>query len=246
MEANNLPVYKVVEDGAYEGTTYSVLTHQEAEHVPHAVRETFVADGEATHTEGGLKTIYITPEKVSKATISNSLRVKVSSGSTESVDYLGNLSDFLSSAYKFSRKSKKYVPPVISVVNTAPLLTRIIGLAETRNQTREWANGRGDIEGTPKYFKEIAESFAKEQKLDITVISGDDLLKEGFRLLHAVGRASHNEPCFVNLSYKGNPNSEDWVAFVGKGVCFDSGGLDIKSGTYFAIFSSRNARYVLG
>jgi leucyl aminopeptidase len=88
------------------------------------------------------------------------------------------------------------------------------------------------VEGVPQYFREIAEKFAAEYKVDITVISGDDLLKEGFRLLHAVGRASKNEPVFVNLSYRGNPTSEDWIAFVGKGVCFDSGGLDIKSGNF--------------
>lgn len=49
-------------------------------------------------------------------------------------------------------------------------------------------------------------------------------------MLHAVGRASINKPAFVNLSYNGNPDSKDWVAFVGKGVCFDTGGLDIKTG----------------
>jgi len=55
------------------------------------------------------------------------------------------------------------------------------------------------------------------------------LLTNGFRLMHAVGRSSIHPPTFVNLSYKGNPDSDEWVAFVGKGVCFDSGGLDIKS-----------------
>ena len=46
--------------------------------------------------------------------------------------------------------------------------------------------------------------------------------------MHAVGRASSNEPVFANITYRGNKNSEKFVAFVGKGVCFDSGGLDIK------------------
>lgn len=46
--------------------------------------------------------------------------------------------------------------------------------------------------------------------------------------MHAVGRASKNEPIFINLKYEGNPDSDSWVAFVGKGVCFDSGGLNIK------------------
>lgn len=47
--------------------------------------------------------------------------------------------------------------------------------------------------------------------------------------MHAVGRASKNAPTFVNLKYQGNPDSDKWVAFVGKGVCFDSGGLNIKT-----------------
>lgn len=47
--------------------------------------------------------------------------------------------------------------------------------------------------------------------------------------MHAVGRGSKNEPIFINLKYHGNPDSDHWVAYVGKGVCFDSGGLNIKS-----------------
>jgi len=42
--------------------------------------------------------------------------------------------------------------------------------------------------------------------------------------MHAVGRGSLNEPVFINLSYKGNPDSNEWISFVGKGVCFDTGG----------------------
>lgn len=47
--------------------------------------------------------------------------------------------------------------------------------------------------------------------------------------MHAVGRASKNEPIFVNLAYRGNPNSDEWTSFVGKGVCFDTGGYNIKT-----------------
>jgi leucyl aminopeptidase len=46
--------------------------------------------------------------------------------------------------------------------------------------------------------------------------------------MHAVGRASINTPIFVNIAYNGNPDSQEYVAFIGKGVVFDSGGLDIK------------------
>lgn len=33
----------------------------------------------------------------------------------------------------------------------------------------------------------------------------------------------------INIGYKGDPNSDSWIAFIGKGVCFDSGGLDLKT-----------------
>ena len=58
--------------------------------------------------------------------------------------------------------------------------------------------------------------------------------------MHAVGRASRNEPTFINLKYNGNPQSDKWVAFVGKGVCFDAGGLDIKTGKILFILSCWN------
>jgi len=54
-------------------------------------------------------------------------------------------------------------------------------------------------------------------------------------LLHSVGRASINPPVFVNIKYQGNSQSDKWVAFVGKGVCFDTGGLDIKTGKIILI-----------
>lgn len=63
--------------------------------------------------------------------------------------------------------------------------------------------------------------------------------------MHAVGRASKNEPIFINLKYHGNPDSDKWVAYVGKGVCFDSGGLNIKpSNLYIIFFSNWYKRYV--
>lgn len=73
--------------------------------------------------------------------------------------------------------------------------------------------------------------MAEDHKLELTTFKGDELVQQGFRLMHAVGRASKNEPIFINLKYQGNPDSDSWVAFVGKGVCFDSGGLNIKPST---------------
>ena len=60
----------------------------------------------------------------------------------------------------------------------------------------------------------------------IEVISGDDLLTRNFPAIHAVGRASHRAPRLIALRW-GKADAPH-VAIVGKGVCFDTGGLNIK------------------
>jgi leucyl aminopeptidase len=60
------------------------------------------------------------------------------------------------------------------------------------------------------------------------VIVGDDLLRDGFPTVHAVGRASATAPRVFDMHW--GDASHPKVTLVGKGVCFDSGGLDIKPG----------------
>jgi leucyl aminopeptidase len=58
------------------------------------------------------------------------------------------------------------------------------------------------------------------------VISGSALLSQNFPLIHAVGRASDRDPCLADLVW--GDESHPKVTLVGKGICFDTGGLDIK------------------
>src|SRR5690606_6449590 len=58
------------------------------------------------------------------------------------------------------------------------------------------------------------------------VIEGDDLLAENFPAIHAVGRASHRAPRLIELDW--GDESHPRIALVGKGVCFDTGGLALK------------------
>ena len=69
---------------------------------------------------------------------------------------------------------------------------------------------------------EIAERFGAR----IEVVSGEDLLTQNFPAIHAVGRASHRAPRLIALRW--GDESHPHVAIVGKGVCFDTGGLDLK------------------
>ena len=79
----------------------------------------------------------------------------------------------------------------------------------------------------PLALAEQVKVTGKAYGAKVTVISGDDLIKKNYPAVHAVGRASHNPPCLVDLTW-GNP-AHPKVTLVGKGVCFDSGGLDIKN-----------------
>ena len=62
-----------------------------------------------------------------------------------------------------------------------------------------------------------------------TTISGDQLLEENFPAVHVVGRASHRPPRLVELNW--GQDSDPLVCVIGKGVCFDTGGLNLKSAT---------------
>ena len=68
--------------------------------------------------------------------------------------------------------------------------------------------------------------LAKKHNATTNIIRGDNLLKQNFPMIHAVGRASDQEPRLLDMQWGENNNPK--VTLVGKGVCFDTGGLNIK------------------
>ena len=79
----------------------------------------------------------------------------------------------------------------------------------------------------PAELEYAARALATEHGASVNVIVGDDLLRENFPLIHAVGRAADRPPRLIDLTW-GDP-AHPRVTLIGKGVCFDTGGLDIKS-----------------
>lgn len=79
----------------------------------------------------------------------------------------------------------------------------------------------------PSELADAAQSVAQSFGADIRVIVGDDLLAENYPAVHAVGRASARPPRMIDLTW--GQVAAPKVTIVGKGVCFDSGGLDLKS-----------------
>jgi leucyl aminopeptidase len=101
-------------------------------------------------------------------------------------------------------------------------LTRIVeGVALARDLINTPANDMG-----PAELEAAAQKLAERHGAAFRSIVGDDLLAQNFPLIHAVGRAASAAPRLIDIGWgdAGAPR----VTLVGKGVCFDTGGLDIK------------------
>ncbi|MCH9620517.1 MAG: putative cytosol aminopeptidase [Chlamydiales bacterium] len=101
-------------------------------------------------------------------------------------------------------------------------------VAEGVYQARDLINGNAD-QITPDHLAKLAKKIAaKEPRLKATVFNRERILKEKMGLLAAVSRGSAAEPRFIILSYTGNARSKDHTVIVGKGITYDTGGLNLK------------------
>ncbi|RWB99437.1 leucyl aminopeptidase family protein [Mesorhizobium sp.] len=78
----------------------------------------------------------------------------------------------------------------------------------------------------PDELEKAVRTLAGTHDAEVSVTRGDDLVKNNFPMIHAVGRASVGAPRLIDLIW--GPENAPKVTLVGKGVCFDTGGLDIK------------------
>ncbi len=79
----------------------------------------------------------------------------------------------------------------------------------------------------PEQLEYAVAGIGAAHAAEFRCFSGDQLLQHNFPAIHAVGRASHRAPRLLELTW-GDP-AHPRIAILGKGVCFDTGGLDIKS-----------------
>lgn len=100
----------------------------------------------------------------------------------------------------------------------------LVGLAI--NATRDLVNTPAEHLG-PAELAAAVQALAKAHNAKFRQVVGERLLKEGLPAIHAVGRAATREPRLIELDW--GRAKDPLVVLVGKGVCFDSGGLDIKS-----------------
>jgi leucyl aminopeptidase len=105
-------------------------------------------------------------------------------------------------------------------------------LASATNFARDLANERSDV-CTPAWMeiraRELVQIYQKENIFDIEVVSFEEMKKLGLNLFASVGQGASVPPRLVILRYRGDPqNPSNEIALVGKGITFDTGGLNLK------------------
>jgi leucyl aminopeptidase len=125
--------------------------------------------------------------------------------------------------YKFDRYRKAgretpklAVPPGADAAEAARIAH---GVCLARDLINTPANDMG-----PADLAAAAKDLARRHGAKISIVEGEALKKRNFPLIHAVGRGSERSPRLIDMGWGSGPK----VTLVGKGVCFDTGGLDLK------------------
>lgn len=109
------------------------------------------------------------------------------------------------------------------------LANKLLIISEGVYFARDLINGNAD-DINPQHLASIALSIAEtHENVKATIFNKKRIEKEKMGLLLAVNRGSHTEPTFIILEYKGSPKAQEHVVMVGKGITYDTGGLNIKT-----------------
>ena len=137
---------------------------------------------------------------------------------------------FALGSYRFDRYKTRpdREAPVLAVaegVDPEPLLNIASACALAREMVDTPAADMG-----PLQMETVAREIAEAHGATISVVTGDGLLEENYPAIHAVGRAAapHRAPRIIEIGWNLDKADRPLIALVGKGVAFDTGGLDLK------------------
>ena len=125
-------------------------------------------------------------------------------------------------SYRFNRYRKPArLPALLAATPGAEIADVIAACCQVRDLVHTPTEDMG-----PQQLEDAVRALATAHGGTVTAFTGDALLEHNFPTIHAVGRASHRAPRLIELRWgdEGAPK----LSLVGKGVCFDTGGLDIK------------------
>ena len=135
--------------------------------------------------------------------------------------------------YEYSRyKEKASGNEIKLVVEDSQALEEALRLSEAHILARDLINTPANDMG-PTELSAAVKAVADDYGASLKETIGDKLLDENFPLIHAVGRASDSEPRLIDMAWGDETHPK--VTLVGKGVIFDTGGLNIKTGNFMTL-----------
>ena len=145
---------------------------------------------------------------------------------------------FLLGSYKYDKyKSTKSTNTLneLNLVNTSGSkfdhnFATVINECESINLVRDLINEPPNYMNPPK-LEEISKSISKDSEIDLSVLNVKEMEELGMEVILGVGKGSIHDPKMIILNYEGDKsNPENNIAVIGKGITFDSGGLNLKPG----------------
>lgn len=156
------------------------------------------------------------------------------------------------SLYQFTKfKTKdldkiKEVDKVTILINNANKLKNLIKIseessifAEAVNKTRDLVNTPPNV-ATPEYIANYAKETARKNNLKCAILDENEIEKLGMGCLMAVAKGSSNKPRIFVLEYNGKSNEKP-IVLVGKGITFDTGGINVKPQSYMVTMKDDKA-----
>jgi len=129
-------------------------------------------------------------------------------------------------AYRFDRY-RKAGRPMARLVPPADIDEgRVMRLGRGMTLARDLINTPAEDMG-PHHLEAAIRDAGEAHGATVTTVEGEDLLAQNYPLIHWVGRAGPSAPRLIDLRWEG-PGAGPAITLVGKGVCFDSGGLNLK------------------
>ena len=144
-----------------------------------------------------------------------------------SQEHLFNIGfSWLMGSYQYNHFKSAQNDPVKLNIDDQECYKNILTQARATYLVRDLINTPAE-NMTPKAIAEVAENMGKEFGASFSQLVDHELIDNNYPLIYAVGRASQNSPRLIELNWGNQAHPE--VCLVGKGVCFDTGGLQLKN-----------------
>jgi len=157
-----------------------------------------------------------------------------------------HITGIMQGLYKFTKyNNMKVKEPMIDIYFDAKKyidgkkhmdIDKIIKINEIQNEIRDYVNEPVNILHSMEYLKRIKKSLAKYKNIKIKVLNEAKMKKLGLNLILAVNKGSNNPALLVIIEYKNSITkglTHDNICLVGKGVMFDTGGINLKTKNFY-------------